>query len=83
MDKFGWMTIFATLIVGIAIGIAIGGWIMASEDFSYQDASIMTCEYANRLANATNQCTATLELYSGSHYEVMNMLDCQKLKGGK
>lgn len=83
MKEINWMLVIGALIVGIAMGMAIGGAIMSSEDFKYQDASIMTCEYANRLANATNQCTATLELYSGSHYEVMNMLDCQKLKGGK
>ena len=83
MDKFILSMILATLLFGLSLGFIIGSMGFMAQDFKYQDASIMTCEYANRLANATNQCTATLELYSGSHYEVMNMLDCQKLKGGK
>lgn len=80
--EFHWGLFIATLLFGFSLGIFIGAIIMTSNDFSYKDASIMTCEYANKLANATNQCTKTLELYSGSHYETMGMLDCWKLKEG-
>ena len=69
--------IFLILLIGFVSGFATG--YVYQGDFSYKQASIMTCNYANTLTNITNLCSATLKTYTNMNYQVLNSLNCSAL----
>jgi uncharacterized membrane-anchored protein len=78
-DKLYWM---GAIVVAFALGMAFGGILVSidSDDFSYQEASVMTCLYANNLTEIINIQSETLHLYSNTNYTKLEMLNCNKLK---
>lgn len=76
MDK----KFLAFCIMFFCLGMAVGMLIVLNSDFQYKDASIMTCEYANKLTVMINLQSETLKLYTDTDYDVLDKLDCGRLK---
>ena len=78
---------FALLMVAfcflVAVGYLAGYWTAFYEDFQYQEASIMTCDYANNLTRIVNLQLETLKLYTGTNYTALGELNCQLLRDGR
>jgi hypothetical protein len=81
-NKWFWLAlIFMSLFVGFLFGFGV----YHNSDFHYKDASIMTCEYANKLTDIINNQSRSIELYAGHQMETFERLDklnCSLLKGG-
>jgi len=78
MDK-KYVVLFCILF--FCLGTGAGMFIVLNQDFSYKDASIMTCEYANKLTNLVNDQTRSLELcVKDANYTKLDLLNCGRLK---
>jgi hypothetical protein len=67
------------------VGFLFGFGVYHNADFHYKDASIMTCEYANKLTDMLNNQSNSMELYAGHPaklFEELDHLNCSLLKGG-
>jgi hypothetical protein len=87
-DKNNWhlfnnLQIFYIILVSCIMGIALGYWYFSSQDFSYKEASVMTCDYANKLTNIINNQSITLELFENRSvpYTKLDVLNCSRLSG--
>jgi len=80
MNKKELALILVFFFFGMALGVAFGGVIMASDDFSYQDSAIMTCDYANKITDVLNDQSETLKLYTNNDYTYLNQLNCSRLR---
>lgn len=77
--EINWTTVIASIIFGMALGIAFTGILMSGHDFQYKDASIMTCNYANNLTDIINIQTDQLTICSGFNYTKLDKLNCDAL----
>lgn len=73
--------IFYMIFLAFAMGCAVSYWFFSSQDFSYKEASVMTCEYANKLTNLINNQSISLELFSNRSvpYTKLDQLNCSRL----
>lgn len=81
MEEFSTGKLIAIILISCAMGIAFGYTIASNQDFSYKEASVMTCEYANKLTNLINNQSISLELFSNRSvpYTKLDQLNCSRL----
>jgi len=79
MNKKELALILAFFFFGMELGVAFGGFIMAT-DHQYQDSAIMTCDYANKITDVLNDQSETLKLYTNNDYTYLNQLNCSRLR---
>jgi len=80
LDEIQKRTIVLICLGCILIGMIAGAWIMDKDDFSYKDASVMTCKYANNLTDIVNLQSRTLKSCTGHDYQILEHLNCELLK---
>lgn len=68
------------MIVAFGLGIGFGYVLTMNSDFEYQEASFMTCNYANNLTTVINMQSDLLHLCSGMNYTRLQYLNCTQLK---
>ena len=71
--------IILLLIAVFIIGVAVGILLTLNNDFTYKEASIRTCNYANNITELINVQSSQLETYTGMDYDSLEMLNCNWL----
>jgi len=76
MNKIAICLCIAFFISGVGVGMIL----VLNSDFTYQNASIMTCEYANALTDIVNNQSELLKSYTGTDHVILDQLNCWRLK---
>lgn len=77
-NKYFGLLLFAIFFLGFFAGAGA----MLFSDFSYMEASIKTCLYANNLTKIINQQSDTLSLFTETNYTRLSNLNCDLLTKG-